>query len=156
MGIYPEIKEPAFHLKEGKDISKIVLETLAKYGYTSRKDVCILQCFDASELRRIRTELKSELFLVQLMEFEEEIASIPKFAEYANGLGPWIGLLEDGRLLSLAKENDLVVHAYTLRKDQLGDATSFETLLEKVLFQQGVDGVFSDHPDAVLQFLKNW
>ena len=62
MGIYPEIKEPAFHLKEGKDISKIVLETLAKYGYTSRKDVCILQCFDASELRRIRTELKSELF----------------------------------------------------------------------------------------------
>lgn len=155
MGIYPEIKEPAFHLKEGKDISKIVLETLAKYGYTSRKDACVLQCFDASELRRIRTELKSELFLVQLMEFEEEIASIPKFAEYANGLGPWIGLLEDGRLLSLAKENDLAVHAYTLRKDQLGDAPSFEALLEKVLFQQCVDGVFSDHPDAVLQFLKN-
>ena len=155
MGIYPEIKEPAFHRSEGKDISTMVLKVLSDYGYTSKKDACILQCFDASELKRIRQELNSELFLVQLMEFEEEIDSIPKFAAYIDGLGPWIKLLEDNRLMAMANENKLVVHAYTLRKDQLNENQTFEELLEEVLFRQGVDGVFTDHPDAVIQYLKS-
>lgn len=155
MGIYPEIKEPAFHRNEGKDISSIVLKVLSYYGYTSKKDNCILQCFDASELQRIRKGLNSNLFLVQLMEFEAEIDSIPKFAHYADGLGPWIALLEDGRLMQLAKENKLVVHAYTLRKDQLEANHTFEALLEEILYKYQVDGVFTDHPDTVVQYIKN-
>lgn len=154
MGIYPEIKEPAFHRSEGKDISKIVLKVLSDYGYTSKLDACILQCFDASELRRIRQELKSDLFLVQLMEFESEVDAIPQFAEYADGIGPWINLLKEEQLMRLAKENKLVVHAYTLRKDQLEAHHTFDALLEEVLYQHGVNGVFTDHPDAVLQYLK--
>ena len=72
IGIYPEIKEPAFHKNEGKNLTEIVLKTLSDYGYKTKKDNCILQCFDAKELERIRKELKSELFLVQLIEFPEE------------------------------------------------------------------------------------
>ncbi len=72
IGIYPEIKEPEFHKKEGKNLTEIVLKVLSDYGYKTKKDNCILQCFDAKELERIRKELKSELFLVQLMEFPEE------------------------------------------------------------------------------------
>jgi glycerophosphoryl diester phosphodiesterase len=155
IGIYPEIKEPAFHRKEGKDISAIVLKVLSDYGYKTKNDNCILQCFDASELRRIREELKSELFLVQLIEFENEIQSIPKFAEYANGLGPWINLLPNGSLMQLAKEHNLKVHAYTLRKDDLPVGKNFNQLLEEVLYKNNVDGVFTDHPDAVIQFLNN-
>ncbi len=155
IGIYPEIKEPAFHKKEGKDISAIVLKVLSEYGYKTKSDNCILQCFDASELRGIREELKSELFLVQLIEFENEIQSIPKFAEYADGLGPWINLLTDGRLMPLAKEHNLKVHAYTLRKDDVQNGKSFSEILKEVLFKHNVDGVFTDHPDVVIQFLKN-
>ena len=33
-GIFPEIKSPAWHQSEGKDISRIVLEILARHGYT--------------------------------------------------------------------------------------------------------------------------
>jgi len=66
-GIYPEIKAPEFHKKEGKNISEIVLQILADYGYKTKKDKCILQCFDAKESIRIRKQLTSELFLVQLM-----------------------------------------------------------------------------------------
>ncbi|MGY0427283.1 MAG: glycerophosphodiester phosphodiesterase, partial [Polaribacter sp.] len=65
IGIYPEIKEPAFHQKEGKKLTEIVLKILSDYGYNTKKDKCILQCFDAKELERIRKELKSKLFLVQ-------------------------------------------------------------------------------------------
>lgn len=154
MGIYTEIKDPAFHKKEGKDLSKIVLKVLNDYGYTSREDSCILQCFDAQELKRIRTELKSELFLVQLMEFPREIQEIENYAQYADGLGPWIQLLEDTDLMKQAKALDLTVHAYTLRKDQLNGYTNFESLLNEVLYEHNVDGVFTDHPDAVIEFIN--
>ena len=53
IGIYPEIKEPEFHKKEGKDLTGIVLKTLAYYGYKTKKDNCILQCFDAKELKEL-------------------------------------------------------------------------------------------------------
>ncbi|MFK5959449.1 MAG: glycerophosphodiester phosphodiesterase [Lutibacter sp.] len=164
IGIYPEIKDPVFHLKEGKDISKIVLNILTKYGYKNKKDRCILQCFDANELKRIRTELKSELFLVQLMEFKEEETRLEEFSKYADGIGPWIqqiiiGKNKDGtwqisNLVSNAHQLHLKVHAYTFRADQLGDFSSFDELLNVALYEANIDGVFTDFPDKVVKFLN--
>jgi len=164
IGIYPEIKVPDFHLKEGKDISKIVLEVLTNYGYKTKKDNCILQCFDANELKRIRTELKSELFLVQLIEFEEEENKLEEFSKYADGVGPWIqqiitGKNEDGtwklsELVSNAHKNNLKVHAYTFRADQLGDFKTFEELLSVALYEANIDGIFTDFPDKVVDFVN--
>jgi len=163
IGIYPEIKEPLFHQKEGKDISKIVLEVLTNYGYKTKNDNCILQCFDAVELKRIRTELKSELFLVQLIEFEEEESKLEEFSKYADGIGPWYkqiikGKNEDGtwqlsNLVTKAHELNLKVHAYTFRADQLGDFETFEELLKVALYEANIDGVFTDFPDKVVGFI---
>ncbi len=163
IGIYPEIKAPEFHLNEGKDISKIVLDVLETYGYSTKKDKCILQCFDAKELKRIRTEFKSELFLVQLIEFKEEENRLEEFAAYADGIGPWvqqiiIGKNEDGtwklsELVSNAHQLNLKVHAYTFRADQLGEFTSFEALLNVALYEANIDGVFTDFPDKVMGFV---
>lgn len=165
IGIYPEIKAPEFHQNEGKDISKIVLEVLETYGYSTKKDKCILQCFDAKELKRIRTEFKSELFLVQLIEFKEEENRLAEFATYADGIGPWIqqiiiGKNEDGtwklsELVSNAHQLNLKVHAYTFRADQLGEFTSFEALLNVALYEANIDGVFTDFPDKVMDFVTN-
>lgn len=155
IGIYVELKEPSFHRKEGKDLAQIVLNLLSKYGYTKRSDACVLQCFDATELKRIRKDLESELFLVQLFEDPKEIANIPKFATFADGIGPWIGLLNDGQCMKLARSHHLKVHAFTLRKEELFESSSFEAMLKQILFQHNVDGVFTDQPDAVISFLKN-
>lgn len=57
VGIYPEIKSPAFHRGEGKDISAAVLRVLKAYGYGEASDRAYLQCFDAGELQRIHGEL---------------------------------------------------------------------------------------------------
>jgi len=164
IGIYPEIKAPDFHLKEGKDISKIVLEVLTNYGYITKADNCILQCFDAKELKRIRAEFKSELFLVQLIEFEEEENRLEEFSKYADGIGPWYkqiikGKNEDGtwqfsNLVSNAHQLNLTVHAYTFRADQLGEFTSFEELLSVALYEANIDGVFTDFPDKVVGFVN--
>jgi glycerophosphoryl diester phosphodiesterase len=162
MGIYPEIKEPEFHRKEGKDISSIVLKVLNDYGYKNKNDNCILQCFDAKELERIRKEFKSELFLVQLMEFKTD-EKLEEIATYADGIGPWIPQIIKGKdkngkwqitdLVNNAHKLNLKVHAYTFRADQLGDFGSFEALLQVALYEANVDGVFTDFPDKAVAFV---
>jgi glycerophosphoryl diester phosphodiesterase len=162
MGIYPEIKEPEFHKKEGKDISKIVLEVLNDYGYKTKKDNCMLQCFDAKELKRIRNQFKSELFLVQLMEFKSD-EKLEEIATYADGIGPWVPQIIKGKengkwlitnLVANAHKLNLKVHAYTFRADQLGDFDSFEALLQVALYEANVDGVFTDFPDKAVAFIN--
>jgi len=57
IGIYPEIKQPWLHRKEGKDISLAVLKILREYDYTTRGEKIFVQCFDPQELKRIHDEL---------------------------------------------------------------------------------------------------
>ena len=164
IGIYPEIKDPIFHNKEGKDISTLVLKILVDYGYTSKKDNCILQCFDEKEMKRIRTELKSELFLVQLMEFEEEEKHLDAYATYADGIGPWYkrilkdkdtqGNWQTTNLVKEAHDLGMVVHAYTFRADDLGAFSSFDDLLDVGFNTLELDGVFTDFPDKATSFLN--
>ena len=163
IGIYPEIKNPAFHKKEGNDISKIVLKILSDYGYKTKKDNCILQCFDAKELERIRVDLKSELFLVQLIEFEKETKQLKHFATYADGIGPWYKQLLDKKigdnwtftsLVSDAHKLRLKVHPYTFRADALYEFSSFEEMMQTILIDANVDGGFTDFPDKMVSFLS--
>jgi len=113
IGIYPEIKAPWFHRKEGKDISVKVLEVLKQYGYTSKSDNVWLQCFDFNEVKRIKNELEPkmgmDLKLVQLItetkwEETQELkngkwinysydwmfkpAAMKELAKYVDGIGP--------------------------------------------------------------------
>ena len=163
IGIYPEIKEPEFHKKEGKDLTGIVLKTLADCGYKTKKDNCILQCFDAKELERIRKDLKSELFLVQLIEFSEETKQLAHFATYADGVGPWYKQILDKKvngkwqftsLVVDAHKLGLKVHPYTFRADALGEFSTFEEMMQTLLVTANVDGAFTDFPDLVVDFLR--
>jgi len=163
IGIYPEIKKPKFHKKEGKDLTGIVLKTLADYGYKTKKDNCILQCFDAKELERIRKDLKSELFLVQLIEFSEETKQLAHFATYADGVGPWYKQILDKKvngewqftsLVVDAHKLGLKVHPYTFRADALDEFSTFEEMMQTLLVTANVDGAFTDFPDLVVDFLR--
>lgn len=163
IGIYPEIKAPEFHQKEGKKLSEIVLKILSDYGYKTPKDRCILQCFDSKELERIRKELHTELFLVQLIEFPEETKKLDYFATFADGIGPWYRQILDKKvdekwtftpLVSDAHKLGLKVHPYTFKADQLGEFSTFNELLEILLIKANVDGVFTDFPDLVVNFLN--
>jgi glycerophosphoryl diester phosphodiesterase len=163
IGIYPEIKKPEFHHKNGKDFSKIVLEILTKYGYSTKDDLCILQCFDAQELERIRKELKSELFLVQLMEFSEQKNLLAFYASYADGIGPWYKHLISSKttssfsftsLVEEAHKLSLVVHPYTFREDSLDEFDSFEQMIDVIIHQAGADGGFTDFPDRMREILQ--
>ena len=177
VGIYVEIKSPAWHKAQGKDITKIVLNILNEYGYNSRKDKAYLQCFDAATLKRLEFDLKTNLRLVQLIgenswgesrtdyDYLKSNEGIKEISTYAEGIGPWVnqiikGKNEEGELVTtdLVKEahkRGLVVHPYTFRVDSLPDyADDFEKLLKTIYFDVGVDGIFTDFPDRAVKFLK--
>jgi len=54
VGVYPEIKRPAWHEGEGVDIAPLLLETLAEFHYEDQRDQVYIQCFDDAEIRRLR------------------------------------------------------------------------------------------------------
>ena len=104
VGIYPEIKRPKWHNKEGMDISKITIDLLKQYGYSTNDDEIFLQCFDSKELKRIKNELNSSLPLIQLIgnntwgESEDDYNymitenGIKDVSKYAVGIGPYLQL----------------------------------------------------------------
>jgi glycerophosphoryl diester phosphodiesterase len=177
VGIYTEIKKPAWHRTQGKDISRIVLRTLNEYGYRTKQDKCYVQCFDPQETRRIRRELECPLRLVQLIadnEWHEADADfdqlrtpegIRQIAEYADGIGPAMphvvrGLDDSGKpiltdLVDNAHAVGLEVHPFTLRADALPKyADNFEEALRIFFDEAHVDGIFTDFPDRAVAFLN--
>ena len=178
VGVYPEIKRPAWHKSEGVDLAPLLLEQLAAAGYEGRDDPVFVQCFDAEEVRRLREDLNCPFMLVQLigdnswlesttdydaLRSPEGIASV---AEVADGIGPHLSHLAeletvDGvpvvtDLASLARDAGLLVHPYTFRADELPPGfASFEDLVHFYLQDVGVDGLFTDFPDRVISLLED-
>lgn len=177
IGIFPEIKAPEFHHAEGRDLSRIVVDMLASYGYRTKSDKVIIQCFDWAETRRIRQELGYQGRLAQLFgENDWKISpatdydalrtpeGLAEIAKVADGIGPWINQIVTGRgadgklattaLVADARAVGLTVYPYTARADALPDwAADFEDLLNTILFETGADGIFTDFPDKTVTFV---
>jgi len=178
VGIYPEIKSPAFHRDEGKDIAAATLSVLKQYGYDEKTDKIFLQCFDSIELQRIHDELMPQLDmtlpLIQLMGTESEYRwmldeeGMQRLATYVDGIGPSAYLLiapdstasniKVTRLVEIAHAAGLQVHPYTFRRerDQMPPfAKDYEDFLRIFFDQVGVDGVFTDFPDLTVRFIES-
>ncbi len=161
-GVYVEIKKPALHRTHGLDPSKEVLRLLAKYGYDSAEDRAFVQCFEADETVRIRTELKCRLPLIQLRSGDVSADELAEIAKVCDGVGVQISavLKADGvkeptvtSLVANAHKHALLVHVWTLRTDQLpAYAENTDALLDLLVKEARADGVFADQPDAVLRW----
>ena len=97
-----------------------------------------------------------------------ESDGMSKLAYSADGIGPSYNLVVDRasevgdirvtELVTQAHDAGLAVHPYTFRADPgaIPDyAGSFEELLDIHYFQADVDGLFTDFPDRVVQFLQS-
>jgi glycerophosphoryl diester phosphodiesterase len=175
-GVYTEVKSPAWHRGEGKDLAPLVLGVLGEFGYRSDADDVWLQCFDHAELERIHDSLHSRLRLVQLIgenSWSEAAtdydrlrtpAGLASVARIARGIGPWIpqvvrwpapgAVPEVTPLVADAHAAGLAVHAYTFRVDDLpANAPDARGAHEALFGRAGIDGLFSDFPDVTLGFL---
>ncbi|MBL4819619.1 MAG: glycerophosphodiester phosphodiesterase [Gammaproteobacteria bacterium] len=178
VGIYPEVKSPSFHRREGKDLSSALVAMLKDYGYTSREHKVFLQTFDFNELKIIHDEVMPaagvDIKLVQLISDSEDFAwmkddsGMATIAVYADGIGPDksmiiatdtpVGRVASSDLVDLAHSHGMEVHPYTFRLDPgqvPGYAKDFEELLQLFYVEVGVDGVFTDFPDRAVRFLNS-
>jgi len=175
VGIYPEIKHPAWHQQDGIDMSPLVLEQIREFSGSDNHELVFVQCFDDAEVRRLRGELACPWPLVQLIgknvwneaptDYDEmrTAEGLARVAEVADGIGPSLDHLyasttsglESSGLVETAHELGLVVHPYTLRTDDL--PVGFDSLEELVKFcavDLEVDGVFTDFTDQVVAYLN--
>ena len=177
-GLYVELKAPHWHRKQGLDLPAAVLEVLEQSGYSDRPEQVYLQCFDDQTLQQLHRELKTPLPMIQLIgenswgedsavdyDYLRTPTGLDYIASYAQGIGPflahiYLGKTASGRaqlspLVELAQARGLQVHPYTFRRDELpADIGSFEELLDIFLGQAGVDGLFTDFPDLVVEYLN--
>lgn len=176
IGFYTEIKSPAWHRKQGKDVSQIVLDTFRQANLLNENSPVIIQCFDFAEVQRLRNELDYQGTLVLLTgpndwgesatDFDKILTpeGIKKVAAVADGIGPWLGQLVDMQALSqgkvsplpwfvAAKESGLMIHPYTVRADALPKGMSLPQLIGLLDKALKVDAVFTDQVPAVKQAL---
>ncbi|MDH3978484.1 MAG: glycerophosphodiester phosphodiesterase [Gammaproteobacteria bacterium] len=167
VGIYPEIKDPEWHLEQGVDLTALVISELDEFGYLEAGSRMYLQCFDAETLKRVRKQVGTQVQLVQLLGSSVPVddAMLSSIASYANAIGPSIKLIYKGQdasgqrvltnLVSRAHELKLKVHPYTFRADALPDGiNNFDDLLTLFINQQCVDGLFTDFTDLVAEYIQ--
>ena len=131
-GLYLEIKAPAWHRKNGVELSAKILQILRKSGFSR----VILASFDPNELRRLKSQ-KVPFVLTQLIGQNGDIfdpdgqkfkfsrmqtpAGLRKIARYAQNIGPHLSWIlkssKNSTLVKNAHANGLKVHPYVFRTD---------------------------------------
>ncbi|MCM2371406.1 glycerophosphodiester phosphodiesterase [Aporhodopirellula aestuarii] len=176
-GIYPEIKRPVWHREHGKDLSRAVLDVIAKYGYASKVDLCYVQCFDSDEVVAIRGRYGYQGRLIQLIGegYDEESDTdynrlksregLAGVAEIADGIGPSLndifqcvaeGEVVASDLTDAAHSFGLQVHPWTFRSDGLPKNVPSNEFFFDACFQTArIDGLFADQPDMVVSYLRS-
>jgi glycerophosphoryl diester phosphodiesterase len=175
VGLYLELKHPAYFRAQNLDITARVIETLARHGLRDADDLVLLQSFDAQALQRAAG--MTELPLVQLFyaSDREEVQrlvspiALREVAAYARGIGvpkTWLPVAGPGEppqgilhnaLVENAHRAGLFVHVYTFRAENLflptdlrrgaDDAAHGDLAAELRRYRDaGVDGFFIDHP----------
>lgn len=178
VGLYVEVKEPAFHEKEGKPIMEATIEMLAKYGYNKKDANVILQIFDFDAVKKSR-ELGWVAPLAMLVDMDGQMLiddkpihkwllteeGVKEVSKYASIYAPWFSHLavpaKDGKsytvapCLKWARDAGMQVHTWTHRTDKvLSGFANEEAMLDAMFKEMKIDAVFSDFPDNVIAYLK--
>jgi len=169
VGLYPELKAPAWHREHGHDSVAALIEALDRQGLPDPALPVMIQCFEPEPLMRLRARYGDGFALIRLLDAHDpEITgarsdapgALADVAEYADGIGvPLDTLVEirvDGRLrktalTGIARELGLAVHPYTFRREGLPDGVELEALLEFFIHELAVDALFTDHPDVAVR-----
>jgi glycerophosphoryl diester phosphodiesterase len=170
-GLYPELKEPAFHRTEGLPMEEAFLAIVRRYHLgeggaagaaslpaASAPPAIFVQCFEPGPLRELR-RLGSTLPQIFLLDDDPpprlDDAALEEIAGFANGIGPSKLLIEsDPSLVERAHRRGLLVHPYTFRADDVGKGhATFDDELAAFYGRFAVDGLFTDFPDLARRWL---
>lgn len=178
IGVYVEVKEPAFHDTEGKDALQATIDMMTKYGYNKPEANAILQMFDYEAVKASREKgWKGPLCMLvdtdgQMLKNDKERhkwlltpEGIADISKYATIYAPWFSLMAeptaDGSgytvndVAANARKNGMKVHSWTHRTDApLKGFKDSNAVLDCAFKEVKLDGIFSDFPGDVVEYLK--
>ena len=183
VGLYPELKHPAFLLEQGIDSVDLLVAALKKHGLDGAAAPLFIQSFEIGVLQRLDRLVDARL--VQLIAADGGPADEPgmtfaemrtpsglaRIAEYADAIGAEAQLVvgADGRptgLVEAAGAAGLKVHAWTLRKENAflppplrrgaaEGATGDYAAAWGLLAAAGVEAVFTDDPALAAPLMRS-
>ena len=157
IGIYPELKHPAFFAAHGIDVTAICIDALRHRGHGGKSDPVWLQCFEIEPLRRIHETLALPVFfLVEPSAIGDTswLRALHRQHTWLDGIAlpksALMGVHGNGELVRVAHDLGWQVHVWTLRDDQV--MAGFARVQDELhaLFALGVDALFSDFPGTAV------
>jgi glycerophosphoryl diester phosphodiesterase len=169
LGIYPETKHPSYFRGIGLPLEPKLLAALEQHGWNKKDSPVFIQSFESGNLKDLRKLTPVRLIQLTDVRSPERLtdAGLKAIAEYADGIGPdkssvipvnadrTVGPPTD--LVQRAHAAGLLVHIYTIRIDKEFLSPSYDGRpeLEYQRFAAlGVDGMFTDFPDAAVKALR--
>jgi len=157
-GIFPETKAPEVYGDQGYDMERLVVAELKKFGLDVPNGMkgtpVLLQSFSPESLRILRQELGIELpsyFLVGGAYDARRWFTPEGFAEikeFATGISPSKDLiLAFPNIVPDAHAQGLSVIAYTIGGRDSAEFEEYANETRLFLFNEGVDGLFTNNPD---------
>lgn len=164
IGLYPELKEPAFFRSRNLDPEGTLLAALRTAGLDTAGAPVFLQSFEADSLQRLRPRTKLPLvMLVEGAPAGEPSLPLPDFAaiaSYADVIGaPKSLIMDTPGFMSGARAAGLAVHGWTFRVENAYLAVPFRRGEERTApgdlageieaaLDAGMTGFFTDQPDV--------
>jgi glycerophosphoryl diester phosphodiesterase len=174
VGIYPELKTPAYFASLGLPLEPALLIELERVDWKTATDPVVVQSFDLESLRKIGQ--KTGLRLVLLLGPDPRSHSdqlhpegLKELAKTLYGIGPHKRLIVPAgptgqlqaptALVQEAHAVGLKVHVYTFRNEpehlsRFYEGDPFKEYMQ--FFELGVDGLFTDHPDTAVKALQGY
>ncbi len=193
VGVYTETKHPTYFQSIGLPMERTLVSTLRSRGLDSPNDLVYLQSFETTNLRQL--DRMTKLPIIQLLDgtgapYDLVAQGDPRtyrdltaprelraISSYAEGIGPNKELVlprdASGRtgapspLVRDAHRNKLVVHPFTLRRENQFMAVNFRRGTDlnapgdlaaeiRAFLDAGVDGLFTDNPDIGVATRDAW
>jgi len=159
IGLYPELKHPTAILEqEGIDMVDLVIRELRRLGLDGADARVFLQVFEVGPLQRLNQRIDTPLVLLinaqngpydePEMRWADMITptGLAEIAEYADGIGPWLG-----HPWTLRKENGFL--PASLQNDGGPAAEGQYERLWSAAIASGADGFFTDNVAELVELM---
>jgi len=148
--VYPEAKEPSYHMALGFDVGGEILRVLKEKGLDKPGSPIFIQSFEPAPLKVLAAHTRLPLVLLVMDQQGLDAAMKIDGAPFWQVLGARHQMLFDWRgrptgVIQDAHRRGILVHSWTYRDDDPFWGEDAETSMKKAL-ALGLDGFFTDFP----------